>query len=129
MNNSGDLVTAPSIRNLPPGNRDVYCIDGHPHFPQELDTETYYIEEPDFLLAEFEKILNNSLYQHSVLQNDDMNTNNSLEIHIYALHLNHYVGLDEITEGGIHIHGDDDNKTDKRPFTCPLLVTRTVSAN
>ena len=62
------------------------------------------------------------LYQHSVLQNDDINTNNSLEIHIYDLHLNHYVGRDEIIEGGIHIHGDEDNKTDKRPFfTCPLL--------
>ena len=63
----------------------------------------------------------NSLYQHSVLQNDDINTNNPLEIHASAMHLNHYVGLDAITEGGIHFHGDEDNKTDKRPFTCPLL--------
>ena len=56
INNSGDLVTAPSKRNLPPGNRYVYCIDGHPHFPQELDAEMFYPEEPDFLLAEFDKI-------------------------------------------------------------------------
>ena len=56
INNSGDLVTAPSKRNLPPGHRYVYCIDGHPHFPQELDAEMFYPEEPEHLSAEFDKI-------------------------------------------------------------------------
>lgn len=68
----------------------------------------------------------NSLYQ-SVLQNcntvtnDDINTINPLEIHASAMHLLHYVGQDEFKEGGIHMHGDGEDKTDKRPFACQLL--------
>jgi len=34
----------------------VYFIDGHTHFPQELDAEMIYPEEPDLLPAEFDKI-------------------------------------------------------------------------
>jgi hypothetical protein len=53
INNTGDLVTVPSKRNLPPGHRYVYCIDGHPHFPEEMDIEMFYPKEPDILSAEF----------------------------------------------------------------------------
>jgi hypothetical protein len=56
INNSRDLVTAPSKQNLSPGNRHVYWIDGHPHFPQDLDTEMFFPEQPDVLSAEFDKI-------------------------------------------------------------------------
>ena len=49
INNSGDLVTAPSRKNLPLGMRYVYCIDGHPHFPQKLDTEMFFPKEPEKL--------------------------------------------------------------------------------
>lgn len=56
INNTGDLVTAPSKRNLSPGHRYVYCIDGHPHFPQELDDEMFFPAEPDHLSADFDKI-------------------------------------------------------------------------
>jgi hypothetical protein len=56
VNSSGDLVTAPSKKNLPTGNRYVYCEGGHPHFPQELDTKLFYPEEPDTLTAEFGEV-------------------------------------------------------------------------
>ena len=53
INNSGDLVTAPSRKNLTPGQRYVYCLDGHPHFPQALDTNMFYPQEPSILSADF----------------------------------------------------------------------------
>jgi hypothetical protein len=56
LNNNGDLVTAPLKRNLPPGHRYVYYIDGHPHFPQELDAEMFYPKEPEHLSTEFDTI-------------------------------------------------------------------------
>ena len=52
INNSGDLVTAPSRNNLPPGQRYVYCLDGHPHFPQSLDSDMFYPQEPSVLSAD-----------------------------------------------------------------------------
>lgn len=54
INNSGDLVTAPSKKNLPSNSRYVYCLDGHPHFPQELDTEMFYPHEPAVLTTDFD---------------------------------------------------------------------------
>lgn len=56
LNNNGDFVTAPLNRNLPPGHRYVYYIDGNPHFPQELDPEMYYPKEPEYLSTEFDQI-------------------------------------------------------------------------
>jgi hypothetical protein len=55
VNNSGDFVTAPSRKNLPSGIRYVYCIDGHPHFPQKLDTEMFYPKEPECLSADLDE--------------------------------------------------------------------------
>jgi hypothetical protein len=52
INNSGDLVTAPSRKNLPPGQRYVYCLNGHPHFPQTLDSDMFYPQEPLILSAD-----------------------------------------------------------------------------
>ena len=56
INNSGDFVTAPSRKNLPAGMRYVYCIDGHPHFPQKLDVEMFFPKEPDNLSADLDKL-------------------------------------------------------------------------
>ncbi len=55
INNSGDFVTAPSRKDLPIGMRYVYCIDGHPHFPQKLDIEMFFPKEPEFLSADLDK--------------------------------------------------------------------------
>lgn len=54
INSTGDLVTAPSKKNLPSNSRYVYCLDGHPHFPQELDTEMFYPHEPAVLTTDFD---------------------------------------------------------------------------
>jgi len=51
VNNSGDFVTAPSRKNLPFGMKYVYCLDGHPHFPQKLDSEMFFPKEPECLSA------------------------------------------------------------------------------
>lgn len=55
INSSGDIVTAPSRKNLPIGTRYVYCIDGHPHFPQKLDAEMFYPTEPESLSANIDE--------------------------------------------------------------------------
>ncbi len=55
INNSGDLVTAPSRKNLPLGIRYVYCHDGHPRFPQRLDAEMFLPKEPEFLSANIDE--------------------------------------------------------------------------
>lgn len=55
INNSGDLVTAPSRRNLPTGIRYVYCLDGHPHFPQRLDNQMFEPKEPEILSANLDE--------------------------------------------------------------------------
>jgi hypothetical protein len=49
---SGDIVTAPSRQNLVEGMRFVYCIDGNPCFPQQLDSRLFYPPEPQNLLTE-----------------------------------------------------------------------------
>jgi hypothetical protein len=56
VNSSGDLVTAPSKKNLLSGNRYVYCEGGHPHFPQELDSKLFYPEEPNQLTTELGEV-------------------------------------------------------------------------
>lgn len=56
INSSGDLVTAPSKKNLPPGNRYVYCEGGHHHFPQQLNKDMFYPEEPQFLTMDFDEV-------------------------------------------------------------------------
>jgi len=45
VNNSGDLVTAPSCKHLKVGSKYVYCVDGSPCFPQRLDPEMFYPAE------------------------------------------------------------------------------------
>ncbi len=53
---SGDIVTAPSHQNLPPGNQYVYCIDGNPSFPHKFDKSLFFPSEPDELSAHFAEI-------------------------------------------------------------------------
>jgi hypothetical protein len=52
INNTGDLVTAPSRKHLSMGHRYFYCIDGHPSFPQNLESSLFYPKEPDRLCAD-----------------------------------------------------------------------------
>ena len=52
LQESGDIVTQPSRKNLVEGKRYVYCVDGNPCFPQHLDTGLFYPREPEALLTE-----------------------------------------------------------------------------
>jgi DENN (AEX-3) domain/dDENN domain/uDENN domain len=46
VNYAGELVTAPSRRDLPPGRKYVYCVDGNPCFPHQLNAELLLPREP-----------------------------------------------------------------------------------
>jgi len=56
LNNSGDLVTAPSRKYLPIGCRYLYCVDGNPCFPQKLDTRMFHPREPERLSADLAQV-------------------------------------------------------------------------
>lgn len=53
INNTGDLVTAPSRKYLHSGSRYLYCVNGNPFFPQKFDSSLFYPKEPDRLCADF----------------------------------------------------------------------------
>lgn len=52
LNNSGDIVTVPSVVGLPPNSRSVYCVDGQPSFPTSLQSSYFYPREPEHLSAD-----------------------------------------------------------------------------
>jgi DENN (AEX-3) domain/uDENN domain/dDENN domain len=46
LNFEGELVTVPSRRDLPPGKKYMYCVDGNPCFPHHLNSELFLPREP-----------------------------------------------------------------------------------
>lgn len=52
INESGDIVSIPSIAHLPPNAQFGYCVDGYPSFPTKFDRKLFLPAEPEFLEAE-----------------------------------------------------------------------------
>ena len=43
---SGDLISIPSSHDLPPDRKYIYCLDGNPYFPHNLDPDLFLPREP-----------------------------------------------------------------------------------
>lgn len=52
VNASGDWVTVPSRQDLAEGERFVYCVEGNPTFPDQLDPNLYLPQQPESWLVE-----------------------------------------------------------------------------
>ena len=52
MNSTGDWVTLPSRKEIPLGSRFIYCIDGIPSFPDQMNGDLYLPKEPESWLVE-----------------------------------------------------------------------------
>jgi hypothetical protein len=52
INPSGDWVTFPSRKDVPLGSNFIYCIDGHPTFPDRLNPNLYVPRQPESWLIE-----------------------------------------------------------------------------
>lgn len=52
LNNSGDIVTVPSITGLQSNSRFVYCIDGQPSFPTSFCRAHFFPNEPELLCTD-----------------------------------------------------------------------------
>ena len=46
---AGDLITIPTSHDLPPGRKYIYCIDGNPCFPHNLNPDLFLPREPSTL--------------------------------------------------------------------------------
>jgi hypothetical protein len=52
LNNSGDIVTVPSVAGLPSNARFTYCIDGQPSFPTRFARQFFFPKEPEHLCTD-----------------------------------------------------------------------------
>jgi dDENN domain len=70
---AGDIITAPSRTDLPEGLQFIYCVDGNPCFPHQLDPRLFLPREPDSWLIELSKTAPNPALARSEREVEEAN--------------------------------------------------------
>ena len=80
VNSAGELVTVPTQRDLPPGIKYMYCVDGNPCFPHHLHTELFLPREPSSLVITTDLNASNPLLARSERELEEANRRRRMSI-------------------------------------------------